>query len=132
MFTLHRCSNLVFREIYFRHDEAGSAGADVLFVSQTHHLVVDQCTFDYGDCDDDHCDESLHLAAPSTFVTIQRTKFQGYTQNMNIKGGSMLGNFGYDDRSLRVTFFECYFKDGHSPAGPRGTAVGATTPLRRR
>ena len=33
---------------------------------------------------------------------------------MNIKHGSMLGNKGDDQNSLHVTFYECYFLDGHS------------------
>ena len=31
-----------------------------------------------------------------------------------MKHGSVSGNFGWDDRSLRVTFDSCYFKDGMS------------------
>ena len=116
LFTLHRCRNLIFRGCFFEHDGARSGGADVFFVSDSHHVVWDKCTFDYGTCERDGttCDESIHMAAPSTFLTVQRTLFLGYVQSMNIKHGSMLGNKGDDQNSLHVTFYECYFKDGHS------------------
>ena len=34
------------------------------------HVVWDKCTFDYGTCERDGttCDESIHMAAPSTFL----------------------------------------------------------------
>ena len=33
---------------------------------------------------------------------------------MNVKHGKRLDNYGYDDRSARITFFENYFVNGNS------------------
>jgi len=120
MFTLHDCSNLIFRQLYLEHGRGSSSGQDIIYMSKSHHIVLLHCTFDYNGCEtegrqqDLTCDESIHIAAPSTFITIQNCLFLNYLQDINVKHGSVSGNFGWDDRSLRVTFDSCYFKDGMS------------------
>ncbi len=86
----------------------------------SHHIVWDGCTFDYGGCDDDNCDEAIHMAAPATFLTIQRTRFIGYIQGIDMSHGGQYaskpeyGNYGDDQNSPHVTFYACYFENPHS------------------
>ena len=120
LFLVLFCSNLVFRDIRFEHDGAASDGADVFYVRNSHHIVWDGCTFDYGECDDEHCDEAIHMAAPATFLTIQRTRFIGYIQGIDMSHGGryaskpQYGNYGDDQNSPHVTFYACYFENPHS------------------
>ena len=114
MFILTDCANLAFRDLRLSHGGANSPGADVFSVANSHHVAWDKCTFDYAGCSTSRCDESLHLASPSTFLTVSRCRFDAYSQNVNVKHGARLDNYGYDDRSARITFFENYFSNGHS------------------
>ncbi|KAH8043902.1 hypothetical protein JL720_17248 [Aureococcus anophagefferens] len=97
MFVFWDCWNIVFRELRLEQGEADSPGADVFYLRGGHHFLFDKLTFDYEGCNTETCDESMHFQSPVTFVTVQRCLFDTYKQNMNIKHGSRLGNYGYDD-----------------------------------
>ncbi|KAH8052894.1 pectate lyase [Aureococcus anophagefferens] len=114
MFVFWDCWNIVFRELRLEQGEADSPGADVFYLRGGHHFLFDKLTFDYEGCNTETCDESMHFQSPVTFVTVQRCLFDTYKQNMNIKHGSRLGNYGYDDKSARITFYENLFLNGNS------------------